>query len=389
MKKEDALFPALWRFLGRAICHRWKDTKKRGIRTSYLCGMLDTYREGSAYYRLRILHIKVYVRIGLKLSILGLPYHMSAQSWLERLDAKIPPNYDDVYLFRHHLGETCIELMYFASRVAAMGSKSPLIIARNSVYKDLVNMYLPKGVDCICVPIAPVEVNDVFDEEGKSGATDIIRKCGNRRYICSVPRIVERLGKSRRHFCEYIIGELQICSNAPYATPKVSHASHEAAMHCINSLYLNKKQYVLIAPEAAFMRPLPLSFWQEIVNSLKARGYEVLLNAAPGSMLLDGVHCVFPQLSELYALAQSAYSIICMGSGLAALLVSTGVKMDILYTPSGDFDENIGKGQSTREVLQMYTLTKMPNAHPYMIEYDVTMFKQQDLIQQMLTRYLG
>lgn len=378
------------RLLGLPIFRRYVDKKKGGERTVYMGGLVDTYRNGASHYRVRILHMRLYARSWLRCWVLFFPCcRLRVRKWLRRLNAQIPKEYDDVYLFRHNIGECIVELMHFKQRIAAVGSAKPLAVARNAVYKELLDMYLPEGVDCCCIPMEKGEIMDAFGERAPLRDKDVVLYCGRRRFICSLPHVDMWMYKLKAHFYEFITGSLKVPEGSPYATPHVSAAVRQTAFARLNELHLSEGRYVLLAPDATSMRSLPNEFWQEIIDSLGSRGYEVLVNAVPGgAFALTGANIIFPSLSELYVLAQYSHSIICMGSGLAVLLVSAGVAMTVLYTDTYDFICAKKGGYSAAQVLSMYTLLRLPHAHSLIHEYNAAQIEQSVIIQQILNHYI-
>lgn len=375
-------------FLGLPLYRRWEDDRKGTVRTSYLGGLVDTYRKGESSFCVYFMRIQLWSRRDLSCRLLFFPRWSYTQKWLKWLDSQIPSEYDDVYLFRHNFGETIIELMHFKQRVAAKGSERPLALARNAVYKDLIDMFLPEGVESRCIPMAQGEIMRAFGEKQPLRDKDVVHKLRLHRLICSLPRIGEWMNDCSNHFYSFISVSLGVPLGAPYATPRLSLAAQEAARQRMESLRLEERRFILLSPEATSMCTLHESFWQDMIDSLRAHGYEVLLNALPGSFSFAGATRIFPLLSELYAIAQAARGIICMGSGVAALFVFAGVEMDVLYTDSRTFDARKKRGLNAEQILLTYSFAKLPNYHPLIREYIASPHNLQDLKQQILSHYL-
>lgn len=367
---------------------RRADDGSGAVRTAYLGGLVYTYRLGETHCRVHVLGIRMYSRAYLRCKLLVFRWSR-VRRWLQWLDAQISPEYDDIYLFRHHIGETCVELMHIAERVAAKGSKKPLVVARNAVYKELSDMYLPAGMDACCIPMHVGEVFDAFGEGDKRAEGDVEVRFGRRRYICSTPRVVQAMRRlladePELHFYTYITRSLSIPRSAPCAWPRVPSGALPAAERRLRELGLSKEGYVLLAPEAATMQTMPPGFWQQLADALREGGCAVLVNAAPEAKVCPaGAVSIYPAPGELYALAQMARGVICMGSGLAVLLACAGVRMDVLFTPFADE----AHGYDAEQAQRVYSMARLPHAHPDLHEYNAAQMPQHELLREILARY--
>ena len=370
------------RWLGLPVYRREWDARRGGVLRRYAGGLVYSVQKGPNL-RVHVLGVQVYSRAWLRRKCLIFRWSRVG-AWLRWLDSCLPQEYDDVYLFRHHIGETCVELMHFRERVAAMGSQKPLAVARNAAYKELLDMYLPGEVAACCVPMNVEEVFDALGEhDARSG--DVAVRVGRRRFICSTPRVVQEMRRllptePQLHFYTYMTHSVGIQPGAPCATPRVPTEAQQAAARRLRELRLCAGDYVLLAPEAATMEQLPVEFWRKLAAALRARGWVALVNAASP---LQGECCIYPSPGELYALAQMARGVICMGSGLAVLLATAGVSMDVLFTPFADKKA----GYDAALAMQVYSLRRLPGVHPDICEYNAAEGAAGEVLRRIVARY--
>lgn len=374
------------RLWGLPIGKRVWDERRQGWRTSYLGGLVYSLRKGEQCVRWHVLGMRVYSRAWLRRKVLF--FSWTTREWLRRLDAQIPPEYDVVYLFRHNIGETVVELMHAQRRVAAGGAKRPLLVVRDASLLDLFAMYLPEeGPEFRLIPLRQMEIFDAFGEHGPA-CGEVVRRVGQRRFICSTPRVGPGMRERLRvepglQFYRYITRSLGVPEEAPPAVPRLTPELRALAATRLQELRLEPGGFVVLAPECTTMQPLPAEFWQAVADALQAAGLAVLVNQHGAGRQLRGCLHADERLGVLFALAQQAHSIVSMASGLTIFLAAAGAPMHLLYLPF----RRVENGYDTEHALRIYSLHHLPGVEPERVhEYPAEQMSPVELVARVLAR---
>ena len=253
------------------------------------------------------------------------------QKWLNKLQSQIDSKYDDIYLLRHNIGETTVELMLLKERIKANKSQKPLLIVWNKKNIGYYKMFVEDIVDMQYIKLHQYDIMSVFSQQGEN-YKEIVLKQNNQRFICSTPQIAENMvWHNGTNFYDYIKKCCHILENAHPVFPSVSENTKANVIKIMQNIGLNKK-FVIIAPEANSLAKLPRKFWLDIIAQLKKQGYDIFINSYLSECNVDNVKTARLSLEELFCLAQKSERIITLGSGLAVLLALTQVPMDIIYT---------------------------------------------------------
>lgn len=339
-----------------------------------------------------------------RLSICGIPLYTHKQSkdkflfftvrkinfrekWLKKLTKQIDKKYDDIYLIRHNIGETYIELKYLKERIKKQKSKNPLVIVWNKKFLELYKMYTTPTIDLLYVPLYQADINEVFCEQNGENK-DIALNYRGHRFFCSTPHIAENMKKEYRdnpnvNFYTYLLNAYRIGSKSKPSKENISEYLINSVDLKIEQIGLDKK-FIILAPEASSLNVLPSNFWQDIINNLSAKGYDIFLNSYNNKDNLLNVKTCNMDIAELLILAQKSSGIISMASGLAVFLTSANVSMDLIYTDfvSKSIDYNADLA------LKLYSVHNLPNVDKSKVrEYNANIIDYDKLINQIIEQY--
>lgn len=371
-------------FLGLPLFRKETD-KGNGVHSCTLLGGLWHERRAGKYKKICICGLQVYSRSKLRKKLLGitLQRYDYEGSWLRALAQRVGDEYDDVYLLRHNMGETYIELAHLEERARVHGSEHPVVVAPKKKYEDVYRMFLPDWIAVRYIPLKQSDIFLIFREQGKEYREAMIRTLGH-RFFCSTPNIVRHMLKLMRkdrelNFYRYICestGVQPLTTKLPI--PRIATKDVADAERLRERDGLIEGKYVVLLPEARSMKMLDTVFWQTLSAELTRRGYGVYTNRTDrnGSDLPVGL---------LLELCRCAAGVITMGSGMAVLLTSIGQQMDLIYTtlrlPDG------GKCDAAK-VMHLYSVYHLPGVDRQVIrEYDGSRLKQDELTEQILKHY--
>lgn len=310
-------------------------TKKNGtIKKHYILGGLIRYKENERHcWTLSVLGIKLlhYNKEFLKLLYIPILKFNWKKRWLNKLQSQIDPKYDDIYLLRHNIGETTVELMFLQARIKANKSKKPLLIVWDKKNIGYYKMFVKDNVDMQYIKLNQYDIMSVFAQRDEN-YKEVIFKQNNQRFICSTPQIAENMVlHNGKNFYDYIKKCSHIPENAHPVFPSVSENTKANVTKIMQNLGLSKK-FVIIAPEANSLIKLPREFWLDIIAQLKKQGYDIFINSYLSECNVDNVQSDRLSLEELFCLAQRASKVIILGSGLSVLLALSTASLDIIYT---------------------------------------------------------
>ena len=310
-------------------------TKKNGtIKKHYILDGLIRYKENERHcWTLSVLGIKLlhYNKEFLKLLYIPILKFNWKKRWLNKLQSQIDTKYDDIYLLRHNIGETTVELMFLQARIKANKSKKPLLIVWDKKNIGYYKMFVKDNVDMQYIKLNQYDIMSVFAQRDEN-YKEVIFKQNNQRFICSTPQIAENMFlHNGKNFYDYIKKCSHIPENAHPVFPSVSENTKANVTKIMQHLGLSKK-FVIIAPEANSLIKLPREFWLDIIAQLKKQGYDIFINSYLSECNVDNVQSDRLSLEELFCLAQRASKVITLGSGLSVLLALSTASMDIIYT---------------------------------------------------------
>lgn len=334
-------------------------------------------------YRLRILGIPVFTRGKGKNKLFGINIHKydSIADWLNNLQSQIDSKYDDIYILRHNIGETYVELLHLADAIKANKSRKPLLILWDKKYTGFYKMFLPKNMDMQFIDLHQNGIHTVFDKQ-----TIIVQN--NQRFICTTPRIAQNMKKllptwPEVNFYDYINNAAGVPKGAQPTECKVSIQAKKRVARKIKQIGLQDK-FVILCPEAISLAQIKNEFWITLANSLREKGYDIFVNIHDKGMILKNCKSARMTLEEMFLLTKRSEGVITLASGLAVLLTAAGVKMDLLYTKFSA--KSIGYEPAL--AIQIYSVHHLPGVSKSLVkEYDTSKIKDVELIQVLLNRY--
>lgn|GEM_PF-739379 len=296
---------------------------------------------------------------------------------LKELMSQIDEKYDDIYILRHNIGETYIELGHLANRTKENGSKRPLLILWNEKFIHLYRMFLPEKIDMIYIKLPHFFVHEFFDDKPKV--------IGKQRLFCIAPFIVNNMRTLEKeqpdiNFYTHLVDCMGIERGAKMAVPCVSNHANSYIDKIIETMKL-KKKFVIFITEANSLNAVPDRIWNKLAEQLLRKGYDIFLNQA--NREITGAKKTDLNIEELYVLAQRSAGVITIANGLALLLTSANRKMDLIYTSHHRWHE-----YSAKWVMKHYSAYHIPRVDKNLVkEHDADNVLEQELLENILKRY--
>lgn len=370
------------------LCKSSWDPRRDTLRRSYLGGLFYTVSKNQGKSkRVHVCGLQVYQRNGLRRKALCFS-HVSRKKWLEKLDAQIAPEHDDIYLFRHNLGETCVELMHLAERIRVKGSRNPIIIIRDAKYLELYKMYMPSDLAYKVIPLDQHDIMSVFCEWEPS-RPDVVLHYKGRRFICSSPKITASLKKAHKkdpklNFYTYINRCVGVAPNTPPALPKVPEELRVQVQSKLAELGI-RERFVLIVPEASTLEPLAAEYWQQIVEGLRQKGYDIYWNAYNTQAPVEDVKSASLSVGELMVVAEMADGVISLACGMGLVLSNVATQLDLIYT---DFAGKVS-GCDASLAQELYSANHLPPiaVKGHVREHDTKKTPPGAIVQTVLSFY--
>ncbi len=368
--------------LGMPVYRRRVEVSSEAICKTLLGGLWHERRLGKSK-KVCVCGLQVYSRNRRRKKVLGitLKRYDYERRWLQVLAQRIGEEYDDVYLLRHNMGETYVELACMEQRVQAHGSKKPLVVAREERYEELCRMMLPKEIEVRHIPLDQGEIHDIFCEQGKE-YREIMFEADGHRFFCSTPRIAEHMVKLRRkdphvNFYSYIRESVGAKAGESIPRLQVQEETKEQARALMQKEGLKEGKYVVLLPEAVSTQLLPENFWLGLEEELTKRGYKTYINWSIGNNV--GV-----PVEVLVEVSRHAAGVITLGSGVAIVLAREVRHMDIIYTALRNKDAKCNAGM----VMELYSVRHIPGVDMQVInEYDSEERGYKALAEQVIANY--
>ncbi len=109
-------------------------------------------------------------------------------------------------------------------------------------------------------------------------------------------------------------------SSLSYPRAVIPPQTEQCAIAKAKALRIDLKNFVFLVPKARSCQALPDAFWQELEQSLRAKGFDILTDSTIFS------------IPEAYVLARHAKAIIALRSGLCDILFDLPVPQFIIYS---------------------------------------------------------
>ena len=286
-------------------------------------------------------------------------------------DLKI--DYDDVYILHANSGEAYLFFAYCAKAfLNKKKSKKPLFIATQDYHVDIVNMYLP-GANVILLENLRLKTKSnkwVVNEHNCYMIFSAI-------HFDTVEKETCRKEIGQVHYLNSIDATLNV-SKQDYTKPivKIAPQVKQSLKEKISTLNLNVENFVIIAPEAQTCEELPSSLWNDIVNELKQRGYDVFLNIVNKESYINGCKSTFLTYQEVFQLATKAKAVISLRSGFTEFLLPAEIPNITIYTK---FRERKKNAFSVEKTISAFSMHKFPFInHDLICELNIDDFKNDN-----------
>jgi len=344
-------------------------------------GLLKLELYGGMQVRLFVFGKAVFFHGEGKFRILKIDIHRPGytKKWLNRIQDSIDKKYDAIYIIRHNIGESYVELMHLGDTIKADQSMKPLLILWDKKYAGFYKMFLPQSMDMRYVDLQQNYIHAIFENE--------IIEHNNCRFICRTPLIAQKMKAMVTewpdvNFYDYINKAAGIKKGTKPALPKPSEQAVRSVGIKIRRGELGGR-FVILCPEASSLMELEDKFWESLAEGLRKKGYCLYVNIWDTDMALKNTKTA-RMTEELFVLAGHSTGIITLGSGLSVLLTASGVKMDILYT---DFKTK-DIGYNSALAMQIYSVHHLPGVSKDLVrEYDTNKINSEELIHTIMERY--
>lgn len=371
----------IWPLFSRRF--KREEQKHWSIRYSILGGILRFVKNDHNSWKISVCGIRLYShdRERDKFLFMTVRRFDARDRWIGKLQARIDPQYDDIYIFRHNIGETYVELMHLADRIKANKSKRPMLVLWRKNYLGFYNMFLPKGADMRYIELDQDEIHGIFDPD------EMIAR-GHQRFFCSTPKVsesIKELAKTKpdANFYNYIKARSGVKPDAKHMPPKPSAGATKCVDEKIRRMGLGKK-FLIIAPGATTLSGMNSDFWNIIIDAAREKGYDIFMNTYLNDAAAKITKSADMNIEEMLALAKKSSGMITLGSGLAVFLTAAGVPMDLIYT---DF-RNKQTGYDSADTIRYYSVLHLPDVSPDLVkEYDSAKMTDRELLDAILKRY--
>lgn len=372
-------------FCGIPFYTRGKNEKTGEERKTLLGGLWHERRLGKSK-KVCVCGLQVYSRNRRRKKVLGiiLKRYDYEGRWLRELAQKVGEEYDDVYLLRHNMGETYVELICMEERVRGHGSKRPLVVARERRYEELCQMMLPGWIKVRYIPLEQGDIHDIFCEKGREYREIMIEAEGH-RFFCSTPRIAQHMVKLRKkdphvNFYSYICESVGAKAGESVPRLQTKKEVEEQAMALMQREGLKEGKYVVLLPEAVSTQMLPETFWRGLEGKITTkRGYKTCVNWTIGNNV--GV-----PVGVLVEVSRRAAGVITLGSGVAIVLAREVPHMDIIYTSLKSKEAKYKADM----VMNLYSVRHIPGVDMQSInEYDSEKIGYRALAAQVVANLLN
>ncbi|MBQ7286716.1 MAG: hypothetical protein IJW73_03040 [Candidatus Gastranaerophilales bacterium] len=237
----------------------------------------------------------------------------------------IKNEYDDIYILNSNSGEMFLFFAYLAKNfLEKNSSKNPLFVALDDYHKDIIEIFFPKAnyINCNNLKITTTDNSFTY---GK-----------NRFFICFSKKHFEKtecaIQSNASHYYTEIKDTLGL-TNENEPTISYEKEVDDNLIKKLNVIKLNLDNFILLAPEAKSCKELPISFWKNLAEKLKEKGYDVYLNIINSNNKINGLKSTKLNLKEIFYLAKKARAIVSLRSGLSEFLLPTKTPNFAIYTP--------------------------------------------------------
>lgn len=305
------------------------------------------------------------------------------QQWKAIIDA-VGEKHDDIYIFKHHIGEIYLYLNLVKKYVKTNKSQKPVLLVNEERYIPLYKMFVP-DMDMAYYPLSSENLDRLFPNDTV--------EYRNHRFFSPIPDRFEELraliteSNSNTHFYPYIRDVLNIPAreNIEFSVPIISQATKISVKKKAKSIRLNLSKFIVLSPEAVTASPLRMSFWKDLVKSFRGQDYDVFLNCVGDQYIsLDAKRCHMT-LDEIYYLTELSQGLVALVSGLVVCFAQIDVPRYIIYT---DQTPTVGERMTADIMLDAYKMESIPNCKTDTL-YEISMndVNEEQLLQRIKKAY--
>ncbi|WP_049687244.1 hypothetical protein [Dakarella massiliensis] len=288
-------------------------------------------------------------------------------------------DFDDAYIYKHHIGEIYLYLNLLDEYIKANGSKKPVVVINEKRYIDF---YLLYGKDRIYryIDLVPSELDSI-------GSSDMVEYEGHRIFNPTPDRFenFRKLISSGEdvNFYSYIKSSLHIKNDKiKFKNPEFSNSLVKSANEKLSNINLNKDNFVFLFPEAITATQLRPIFWKTIAERIKQKNIDILINLTKEDFHYAGIKTTNLSLAEAIYVSSRAKCIIALISGLVVSLSTLKIPKILLYTQQ---TPTIGYRMSSEEMLKTYSIKNItPIDYQLIREIDADKLSEEDLIETVL-----
>lgn len=316
------------------------------------------------------------------MSIHNLPDGVAIRALQARLKKeildRIDPSHDDVYMLLLHTGDAYAMLCFMEAMIRRHKSRNPVVAVWSHKHEQLAAMVCP-GLPRVHLS-GPLPAAQYFERLIRASQ---IRVGPFRVFLCPNYHVLHQridnpiyrrlyphmhaLQQYERHLGlkldQINVPRLRLLPEAE------AEALREAQRHG-----LDVRRFVMLIPEAYSRKSPPWTFWKVLAMAMRARGYDVYVNALfSQSWPAEAGQTFALSLGAAYALAWRAKRIIALRSGMLEPLVQSGVPMDVIYSDAYFYRYSC---------LRLFPHAKME----HVLEYDIYTLGNMGCLNALLKR---
>ena len=311
---------------------------------------------------------------------------LEQEKFLEEVLSQVNPDgkYDDIYVYKHHIGEIYLYLNMVKQYIAHNQSKTPVLLVNEKRYISLYKMFI-SDIDMVYVPLSSDTLDRYFTEE--------MITVQSHRFFSPTP---DRFGELRylifndpngMHFYDYIRTSLRIpaTQKITFSDPMITEQAKEKVNTLMASDGLKNAKFIVIFPEAVTASRMTMSFWETVCKLFQENGYRVVLNAVSNEYdHLNAVKYNLP-FDEIYYLVEQSEGIVALVNGLVVQYARINVPRYIMYTRQ---TPTVGDRMTATKMLDAYRMDALPNAiTDNLYELDMSEMTEDQLLERIASDY--
>ena len=292
--------------------------------------------------------------------------------------------YDDIYIYKHHIGEIYLYLNMVKKYIEKNGSQKPLLLVNERRYVSLYKMFVP-DLDMKYIPLTSAELDEYFPSE--------ITYYGRHRLFSPTPDRFEELrylifhGEEPIHFYDYIRDSMGLLKTEVqhFSKPHITQEVQKRTREKVEKIGLNQKKYIVVFPEAVTASELSMNFWTALCDMFEAHGYDIFVNAVGKKYRsLRGKWCDMA-LDEIYCLASRSDGVFALINGLVVSFAQMETRRYFAYT---DQTPTVGERMTAATMLDAYGMEKIPDCNKNnLFEIDMSVCSEEELLQKISEDY--